>query len=71
VSSWDEEIARLETHVTELLARLDRLTIENEALRARLEELGEERARLIGRGDEARRRVESLIARLRTLEEGA
>jgi uncharacterized protein (TIGR02449 family) len=54
-----------------LLARLDRLTIENEALRARLEELGEERARLIGRGDEARRRVESLIARLRTLEEGA
>jgi cell division protein ZapB len=71
VSSWDQEIARLETHVTELLVRLDRLSVENEALRARLEELGEERARLIGRGDEARRRVESLITRLRALEDGA
>jgi cell division protein ZapB len=70
VSPWDEEIARLETHVTELLHRLDRLTIENEALRTRLEELGEERAHLLGRGDEARRRVESLITRLRALEEG-
>lgn len=69
--SWDDEIARLETLLAQLLARLDRLELENDALRARLEEFGEERARLLGRNDEARRRVEALVVRLRSLEDGA
>lgn len=69
--SWDDELTHLESYVAALLQRLERLELENDALRSRLEDLGEQRALLLARNDEARRRVESLIRRLRAFEHGS
>lgn len=66
----------LQSELHKLLARIDLLGIrmqrlhdENRSLRQQVEQLGNERAQLLGKQEQARSRVESMIGRLKSLEQ--
>jgi cell division protein ZapB len=67
VANFDLE--RLERQVEELLAGCQRLREENHSLRVRQETLVAERAELIEKTEQARGRVEAMLARLKAMEE--
>jgi cell division protein ZapB len=67
----DQELARLERRVEELLASVEELKEENRALRQRHETLTSDRAGLLQKNEQVRARVEAMIGRLKTLEHGA
>ena len=57
--------------VDRLLELCQRLSEENRSLRASQEQLSAERANLMAKNEQARSRVEAMIARLRSLENNA
>ncbi|HOV96794.1 MAG TPA: TIGR02449 family protein [Thermomonas sp.] len=66
----------LQSELHKLLARIDLLGIrmqrlhdENRSLRQQVEQLGNERAQLLGKQEQARSRVEAMIGRLKSLEQ--
>lgn len=63
-----EEMDILERRVNELIALTEQLSRENKALRTQQENWSVERAKLIEKNELAKSRVESMIGRLRTLE---
>ncbi|MEY6432530.1 TIGR02449 family protein [Thioalkalicoccus limnaeus] len=63
------DIDRLEKQVDELIACCRRLQQENQILLARQESLAAERAELIEKNEQARQRIETALARLRTMED--
>lgn len=63
-----ERVSTLATKLDELVVYCDRLKAENESLRSQQQTLSAERARLIEKNEQARNRVEAMIARLKTLE---
>ena len=67
----DPELRTLELRVTQLLAVLARVQEENRALRQRQDAISAERASLLQKNEQVRARVEAMIGRLRTLEQGA
>ena len=74
-SSSDEEtvgndLAALEKRVDQLLDLCKRLNEENGSLKATQEQLVAERATLVSKSEQARSRVEAMIARLKALETG-
>lgn len=62
------DLAALETRVDELIRTVEHLATENTALRNQQESLMAERATLIEKTEQARNRIESMIARLRAME---
>ncbi len=58
------ELAALENRVDELIKTVEGLASENEALRSQQASLTTERAALIEKTEQARSRVEAMIARL-------
>ena len=66
----DFDLDALEQQVEELLRLCQRLREENTSLRARQETLVAERAELIEKTELARSRVESMISRLKSMEDG-
>jgi cell division protein ZapB len=70
-SHFDAELQRLEQRIDELVALADRLRDENRALRQRQETISAERTALLHKNEQVRARVEAMIGRLRTLEQGA
>jgi cell division protein ZapB len=66
-----EEVDRLEAQVGQLLETVDRLLKENRSLRAQQESLTTERANLLEKHDMVRTRVEGIITRLKSMENGA
>jgi cell division protein ZapB len=66
-----EEIDRLESRVGLLLDTIERLQKENRSLRAQQETLTTERANLLEKHDMVRTRVEGMITRLKSMENGA
>ena len=66
-----EEIDRLESQLELLLDTVDRLLKENRSLRAQQETLTTERANLLEKHDMVRTRVEGMITRLKSMENGA
>ena len=62
------ELAALEARVDELIRTIDNLAHENEALRSHQAVLAAERATLIDKTEQARSRVEAMIARLKAME---
>ena len=70
-SEIDQEVTRLEEQVEILLQAVDRLVKENKSLRAQQESHSTERASLIERNDLVRNRVEAIVSRLKSLENGA
>ncbi len=65
------ELRQLEQRVDELVATVLQLKDENRALRHRQEALATERASLLQKNEQVRTRVEAMIGRLRTMEQGA
>ena len=63
------EIETLERQVDELIQICNRLREENTWLRARQVTLGEDCAQLVERTELARSKVESIVSRLKTMEE--
>ena len=65
-----EEMDILERRVNELIALTEQLSRENKALRTQQDNWSVERAKLIEKNELAKSRVESMIGRLRALENG-
>ena len=70
-SQVDLELKRLEQRVDELVATVLQLKEENRALRQRQDATSGERASLLQKNELVRARVEAIIGRLRTMEQGA
>ena len=64
----DQELGQLEEKVDALLDIIDRLTKENQSLRAQQGTNAQERAGMLERHDEVRNRVEAIVTRLKSLE---
>ena len=65
------ELREISGQLDRLLDLCQRLTEENRSLRASQEQLSAERANLLAKNEQARSRVEAMIARLRSLENNA
>ena len=65
-----KEMDILERRINELIAFIEQLSRENRALRTQQENWSVERAKFIEKNELAKSRVESMITRLRTLENG-
>ena len=64
----EQDLRALEVRVEELIRACTHLKDENKTLRAREQELTVERDRLASKNDQAKHRVEDMIARLKRLE---
>lgn len=62
------DLGVLETRVDELIRTVSALKTENSALRSQQKNMVSERATLIEKTEQARNRIESMIARLRAME---
>jgi cell division protein ZapB len=71
MNTVEMELRRLEQRVDELVALLAQLREENRALRLRQDAFSTERAGLLQKNEQVRARVEAMIGRLRTMEQGA
>ena len=67
----EQDLRALELRVEELIRACTHLKDENKTLRSREQELMSEQDRLAARNDEAKHRVEDMIARLKRLEDEA
>ncbi len=63
------EIKQLQLNIERCILKIENISIENTALRTRMEELTHEKARLMQKNDQAKTRLESMISRLRNLEQ--
>ncbi|TDR16834.1 TIGR02449 family protein [Marinicella litoralis] len=66
-----EDIKQLEKTIDHLVVFLDRIKAENNALKSKLEELTHEKSLLMQKNDQAKNRLESMITRLKSLEQTA
>jgi cell division protein ZapB len=66
-----EDLKQLELTVNHLIEFLDKIKAENQALKSKLEELSQEKSLLMQKNDQAKNRLESMISRLKTLEQTA
>ena len=66
-----EDLEALEQRIDELLSLCKQLHDENQSLRTSQEQLVTERANLVAKNEQARSRVEAMINRLKTLEQGS
>lgn len=64
-----DEVRALAERVDQLLALCVRLSEENRSLKVSQEALAAERANLLAKNEQARSRVEAMIARLKSLEQ--
>lgn len=64
----DNKLNRLEQQVNELLELCERLSNENRDLRAQINNINRERAQLVEQKETVRNHVESMISRLRSME---
>ena len=62
------DLSRLEEKIDDLIAKVTTLTEENEQLRGPKESLTNERFSLLEKTDQAKKRVEAMILRLKTME---
>jgi cell division protein ZapB len=70
-STLDAELRRLEKRLDELIGTVHQLKEENRALRQRQDLIGVERTGLLQRNEQVRTRVEAMIGRLKSMEQGA
>jgi cell division protein ZapB len=69
-SAVDVELRRIERRLEELVATIHQLKEENRALRHRQDTLITERANLLQKNEQVRARVEAMIGRLKSMEQG-
>ena len=65
-----QEMREIATRVDQLITLCNRLADENRSLRLSQEQLMTERANLLAKNEQARSRVEAMINRLKSLEQG-
>lgn len=65
-----QEMREIATRVDQLITLCNRLADENRSLRLSQEQLMSERANLLAKNEQARSRVEAMINRLKSLEQG-
>ncbi len=66
-----EDIRVLERTTEQMIDLLTKIRAENQALKSKLEELTSEKSLLMQKNDQAKNRLESMISRLKTLEQTA
>lgn len=66
-----DELHQVSGRIDQLVEVCRRLAEENRSLRQSQEQLATERSNLLAKNEQARSRVEAMIARLRSLENGA
>lgn len=69
MATQEDDLKKLEQRVDELVRMVERLKDENRSLRESQTALVNERAELIEKTEQARTRVEAMIARLRAMEQ--
>ena len=62
------ELSSLESKIDDLIIKITALSDENEQLREQKESLAKEKYSLLEKTDQAKKRVEAMIVRLKTLE---
>ena len=70
-SVTEQELKKLEFRLDELIQTIHRLKEENRSLRTQQDSMASERAGLIEKNEMARSRVEAMINRLKSMEQGA
>jgi cell division protein ZapB len=65
------DLGEISQRLDRVLELCQRLSEENRSLRVSQEQLSNERSNLLAKNEQARSRVEAMIARLRSLENGA
>ncbi len=70
-SVTEQELLKLEVRLEELVGSIERLKEENRSLRDQQDSMVTERAGLIEKNEMARSRVEAMINRLKSMEQGA
>ena len=66
-----DDIKLLERSTDQMIDLLTKIKAENKALKNKLEELTYEKSQLMQKNDQAKTRLESMISRLKTLEQTA
>jgi len=66
-----DDIKLLERTTDQIIDLLTKVKAENKALQSKLEELTQEKSQLMQKNDQAKTRLESMISRLKTLEQTA
>ena len=66
-----DDIKLLEQTTDQIIDLLTKVKAENKALQNKLEELTQEKSQLMQKNDQAKTRLESMISRLKTLEQTA
>ncbi len=66
-----DDIKLLERTTDQMIDLLTKIKAENKALQNKLEELTQEKSHLMQKNDQAKTRLESMISRLKTLEQTA
>lgn len=69
MAQQDEALAALEARLQAAVQRIEGFVLEYRAMRARHQQLLAERAELMDKANTARSRVESMIARLKNMEQ--
>ncbi len=68
-NTYLEEISSLEETINEAIELISQYKIENTALKHKMESLSSEKTLLLQKNDQAKNRLESMISRLKSLEQ--
>ena len=68
--NFEDELKRLEGRLDDLVQVCDRLQSENKSLKEQQDSLSKERATLLQNNEQVRGRVEAMIVRLKSMEQG-
>ena len=68
--NFEDDLKRLEGRLDDLVQVCDRLQSENKSLKEQQDSLSKERATLLQNNEQVRGRVEAMIVRLKSMEQG-
>ena len=68
--NFESDLKRLEDRLDDLVKICNQLQAENKSLKERQETLSRERATMVQKNEEVRARVEAMIVRLKSMEQG-
>ena len=68
--NFESDLKRLEDRLDDLVKICNQLQTENKSLKEKQESLSRERATMVQKNEEVRARVEAMIVRLKSMEQG-
>ena len=68
--NFENDLKRLEERLDDLVEICNRLQTENKSLKEKQETLSHERASMVKKNEQVRARVEAMIVRLKSMEQG-